>query len=87
MKMLLMTKKSRPGKQHILFVCVIDIYLHIVERLYKTVDWVVKQKQLIQVSIELCVHILMYQECEEAHLLFTKRHDEILITCCTSFLI
>ena len=85
MKMLLMTKKSRPGKQHILFVWVIDIYLHIVERLYKTVDWVVKQKQLIHVSIELCVHTLMYQECEEAHLLFTKRHDEILITCLLLF--
>ena len=27
------------------------------------------------------VHIILYQECEEAHLLFTKRHDEILITC------
>jgi hypothetical protein len=26
------------------------------------------------------VHIILYQECEEAHLLFTKRHDEILIT-------
>ena len=70
-----------------MFVWVIDSYLHIVERLYKTVDWVVKQKQLIHVSIELCVHILIYQECEEAHLLFTKRHDEILITCCISFFI
>ena len=49
--------------------------------------WVVKQKQLIRVSIELCVHILIYQECEEAHLLLTKRHDEILITCCISFLL